>query len=525
MGFISDPPILAKIHRMKQRVCWQHSEFQGQRIDQTRLALDNTDTSWNSFSFAILGDSGIGRHRGDNPQRRVAEWLMANSDRCKFVIHTGDLVYLVGAAEQYPDNFIKPYREWLVGGEVPDNLSYGNLVFKLPFLPVPGNHDYYNVPWFYGLLATVLAPIRHLIRHQIDLDYGHRGSQTGDVYARAFLDYLKGYDAHRLAAHVAKHYTAKSDSGRCLQYVSGRFTRLPNRYYTFQQAGVDFFALDSNTFNAPLPIPDTPKDKQFQQDLMRQRQHLLAQYHQLLGDRPVEPEQMSHEQYGQLEQLDEQLRDIEKQLDNLHSNVTVDREQLNWLKQRLIDSWQTPGVRGRVLYFHHPPYVTEATKWYQGQTLAVRYQLRQVLDAVKASIGHRCGDRPIVDLVISGHAHCFEHLQTRNTGHADSYTHFLVCGGSGFSLRRQRQDGTTLTETINGKERVVAESLQFLGREGHGSEKRRPYSALTVDVHPGVPLRLTVHPHVVEKYNHQWENRTASPIHITAEKPATSTPL
>ncbi|MEB3210095.1 MAG: hypothetical protein VKL39_02015, partial [Leptolyngbyaceae bacterium] len=79
MGFISDPPIAAKIDQMKQRVRWKHSEFLHRNIDQTRVVLDDPGSSDETFSFAVLGDSGIGRHHGDNPQRRVAEWLMANS--------------------------------------------------------------------------------------------------------------------------------------------------------------------------------------------------------------------------------------------------------------------------------------------------------------------------------------------------------------------------------------------------------------------------------------------------------------
>ncbi|MEB3212868.1 MAG: hypothetical protein VKL39_16055 [Leptolyngbyaceae bacterium] len=249
---------------------------------------------------------------------------------------------------------------------------------------------------------------------------------------------------------------------------------------------------------------------------MNQRRQLLARYNQLLEELPTEQDNDGQDRYVHLEQLDEQLRDIDKQLDNFHGKITVDHEQLNWLKQRLIDSCQTPGVRGRVLYFHHPPYVTETTKWYQGQTLAVRYQLRRVLDAVKVALGNNGGDRPIVDLVINGHAHCFEYLQTLDTGHADSQTPFLVCGGSGFSLRRQRPEGDVLTEAIENEEREVAKSHAFLGLTGHGSEKRRPYSALTIDVHPGVPLQFTVRTHVVEKFNHQWQEYTADPIRLKA---------
>ncbi|MEO0828371.1 MAG: metallophosphoesterase, partial [Cyanobacteria bacterium J06642_9] len=89
MQFASDPATTVKIDRMKQRVRWQHPEFLKRGIDQTRLVLETEsteDSPTDEFSFLVLGDSGTGDHRGDNPQRRVAEWIMANSDRCRFVL-------------------------------------------------------------------------------------------------------------------------------------------------------------------------------------------------------------------------------------------------------------------------------------------------------------------------------------------------------------------------------------------------------------------------------------------------------
>ncbi len=58
--------------------------------------------------------------------------------------------------------------------------------------------------------------------------------------------------------------------------------------------------------------------------------------------------------------------------------MQTDIEQLNWLKQKLIESWNNSEVRGRVIYLHHPPYVTEATKWQQAQTLIIRDRFRGV---------------------------------------------------------------------------------------------------------------------------------------------------
>jgi len=55
-----------------------------------------------------------------------------------------------------------------------------------------------------------------------------------------------------LKEHLDQHYGAQWQGRRCLRYEPGSFTRLPNRYCRFRHAGVDAFALDSSTFNAPL---------------------------------------------------------------------------------------------------------------------------------------------------------------------------------------------------------------------------------------------------------------------------------
>ena len=88
---------------------------------------------------------------------------------------------------------------------------------------------------------------------------------------------------------------------------------------------------------------------------------------------------------AKVEQIDESKLDIEKQL-AANETIETDFEQLDWLQEKLIESWHTKEVRGRVLYFHHPPYVTEATKWNQAQTMEVRYHLRRVLVVVHCAL-------------------------------------------------------------------------------------------------------------------------------------------
>ncbi len=156
---------------------------------------------------------------------------------------------------------------------------------------------------------------------KLDLDVGWHGSDRGNAYAKAFLDYLK---AHKMPGdldrHLDAHYTASTSTGRCLRYQPGRFTRLPNRYYTFRSGGIDFFALDSNTFNEPLPIPKTKQGDIRRQDLELDRQKLeqeklamLEMCDRLNPQIPEEAEQLD-DLAAKLEQVDEMLMDIDKQL-------------------------------------------------------------------------------------------------------------------------------------------------------------------------------------------------------------------
>jgi hypothetical protein len=402
------------------------------------------------------------------------------------------------------------------------------MVFQWPMLPVLGNHDYYDLPIAWGALAQAAYPLRRLVQAKFDLDLGWHGSFTGDAYTRAFLDYLHKMDGATLSHHLDQHYTAPTETGRCLRYQPGSFTRLPNRYYSFRYGGIDFFALDSNTFNQPLPLPASKKgdDRRHQlethrSELENQRNQLLNQIMQTTPNQGEVGEQFD-DFYAESEQLAEQIRDIDKQLNAPEATITVDTEQLSWLQQRLIESWNTHSVRGRILYFHHPPYVTESTKWHQGQTLAVRYHLRQVLDAVRAAVKSIAGDRPLVDLVLNGHAHCMEYLTTGDTGHGDAHLNWLICGGSGFSLRRQRSQGPELTESLNGtiSPRSVAYCHQFIGRSGHGSFRRRAYSCVRVDVQSSDSQserlrqrpQIILRPLITEKFQRQWKTYAAETI-------------
>ena len=68
--------------------------------------------------------------------------------------------------------------------------------------------------------------------------------------------------------HLERNYMVKHTGDRCLNYHPGKFTRLPNCYYTFGYSGIDFFALDSNTFDRLITIPDTEAGKSKKEELL-----------------------------------------------------------------------------------------------------------------------------------------------------------------------------------------------------------------------------------------------------------------
>ncbi|NJR41157.1 MAG: hypothetical protein HC781_22855 [Leptolyngbyaceae cyanobacterium CSU_1_4] len=82
----------------------------------------------------------------------------------------------------------------------------------------------------------------------------------------------------------------------------------------------------------------------------------------------------------------------------------------------------------------------------QPEVLRVRGQLRHVLNQVAKAIKPLRQNQPLVNLILSGHSHCLEHIRTLETGHADSHLDWIVCGGSGASLRRQRRAGAQIIE-------------------------------------------------------------------------------
>lgn len=460
--------------RLTEQVRWQRPTIRQGAVDQTQLRIADAPVGATPFSFMVIGDTdaGISPHANLSTfSAAFAEQLMQHLGESRFLLHTGDVTYPVGSYQNYLEGFLRPYRSLL--SVLPESPSYRSesVVFNRPLLPVPGNHDYVESgsKLWQGVLRAVCDRLRHL-----GIDLGNYGGQGGEAYGQTFLDDLQKLLPHQLAAYLADNYSAVAPyqsnvpSGQtkspthCLNYRPGHFTRLPNRYYSLRYGGVDFFALDSNTWNT------SPEANGF------------------------------------------------------------DQQQLSWLEQRLIMSWQKPDTVGRIIYLHHSPYTTESVRWQQPETLWVRRHLQTVLDRVDQRLKkpHR---RPLVDLIISGHAHCLEHMQTAHTGHADSYTDWIVCGGSGAALRPQCKAGSDILGKVLGKGKhytsVVARSQLYAGVHGRGREKQQFHSFLRIEVRPYQLQKLLVFPFVVNQSITGWQTEALKPISVgtSVTKPSVTT--
>jgi hypothetical protein len=94
MELVSDSSIAVKIRKMQKRVRWQEKVIVERGIDQTRFVFEDSWPDSPEFSFLVVGDSGLGSAYGQSPQRRIAEQMLVHGDTCRFVLHTGDVIYL-----------------------------------------------------------------------------------------------------------------------------------------------------------------------------------------------------------------------------------------------------------------------------------------------------------------------------------------------------------------------------------------------------------------------------------------------
>ncbi len=197
-----------------------------------------------NFTFLALGDTGDSEASGPHlsPQDAVGREMAADAalqgskGKGAFVVHTGDIVYMTGEHRLYDRNFRRPYEAFLTPQSTVDDL-----IFRMPFLPVPGNHDYYDLAGWTRWLARIPilgAGLRAIAHELFAFSIPEGGSEMGKAYMQAFVN-------------------AQADTqNQPLPYQPGVQTRLPNRYYRCRMGSVELFALDSNTLEAPPPGTD-----------------------------------------------------------------------------------------------------------------------------------------------------------------------------------------------------------------------------------------------------------------------------
>ncbi|MDX1931190.1 MAG: hypothetical protein SFU56_01155 [Capsulimonadales bacterium] len=210
-----------------------------------RMAIpDRSPADGAAWDFLVLGDTGDSDATGPppSPQDAVARELARDAaspvghGSGHLVLHTGDVIYMAGERRLYERNFRRPYLPFLTPESVVDDM-----VFRLPFLPVPGNHDYYDLGGW-GRWLSHIPFLKTGFRAFSQRFLGFGVPEGGSDMGHSFMD-----------AFVARTGDVSTGDGLPLPYVPGERTRVPHRYYRFEYGGTDFFGLDSNTLDGPAP--------------------------------------------------------------------------------------------------------------------------------------------------------------------------------------------------------------------------------------------------------------------------------
>lgn len=382
------------------------------------------------FEFLVLGDTGDTDYssRAQAPQQAVAEYLAADaalpgtSGRGHFVLHLGDVVYMTGEKRLYDRNFLKPYASLLC----PDS-TVDNMVFRLPFLPIPGNHDYYDLGGWVSWLSRVPllgSAVRGITRDIFSFSFPKGGSDQGRAFMEAFVD-------------------QKADTKTAgLPYSPGNHTRIPNRYYKFTFGCCDFFMLDSNTLDAPPPWKGDGEDIKLDakrrikslEEEARTLESKLKEIHRKCEGQDVPPD-LDPEECAEpnVRDLSNRILDVQRELALekrrlSYSPEDYDAGQIEWLKAGLDESARERPDSWRIVCMHHPLYTAIGNHCEGADVRAVRANLLGLL-------------RDRVHLVLSGHSHAFEWLRSD----ALPTTGLIVSGGGGqVSLRRSILDPAKL---------------------------------------------------------------------------------
>jgi len=400
------------------------------------------------FTLLALGDTGNAdaAARITSPQDAVAAEMALDAalpetgGAAEFVLHLGDVVYMTGERRLYDRDFLQPYAPFLTPGS-----RIGDLTFRIPFLPVPGNHDYYDVNLLLKWLSAIPvlgSGLRRMSSELFDFSLPRGGSGMGSAYMEAFV---------RTPADPAAPAT----------YMPGVDTRLPNRYYRFQYGCADFFALDSNTLDAPPPWTGAaPAEREDARARLAELEKRVAELNaelkqeQALCDEAtaaeeaeaaasgLEPESCVRRRRLAEEALDAQ-RAIALQLRRLRFGPRdYDAEQIRWLKAGLESAARERPDNWRIVYLHHPLYTSIKNHCERPDVQDVRANLIELL------AGH-------AHLVLSGHSHAFEWFRTEQLPE----TGIFVSGGGGqISLRP-----SVLRPDLIGAHREEAASLRAHG--------------------------------------------------------------
>ena len=400
-----------------------------------RLSLGKPKSG--KFSFLVIGDTG---DKGD--QYEVAKVLERHLSDSDFLLHLGDVIYPSGSKNGYPDRFIKPYAGLLKGSP----RKHDEMVFRMPFFPILGNHDYYG------------------------------SSSDGKVFEQAF---------------IAEDGAVRK--GRPLSYSTAKGkTRLPNRYYWFTYGKCAVFALDSNTLDA-LPDRRTADlgGADYRKDLQRRLTRgknkcakIGQQIEALRRDTPRDKADKKR-QREKLEALDDQLIEAQKDVRSpevalaSHNRSNHDADQISWLRQQL----RRPELDGhwKIVSLHHPLYSSETSHTNDPELKGMQSNLREVF--VEGG----------VHLVLAGHSHCFEWARSKDA--SDRSIAYIVTGGGGRGLRRTVLENPRVSRK---RERFLelAESLAYSAK-GHmifgdgGGDIKDVYHFLRIDV---LANRLEIHP-------------------------------
>ncbi|MDX1531973.1 MAG: metallophosphoesterase family protein [Rhodothermales bacterium] len=430
------------------------------RLQITDAAGGGDGRDRSAISFLAVGDSGS-KGRSHRPKYLVAN-NMVKEGPVDLVLHLGDVVYSSGSKEGYEDRFIRAYRYWLKDGA---EHRYDDLVFTTPFLPVYGNHDYYDfhkaVPLIGDLVGRVLGEV---------VDEVGSGSGNGRVFEEAF---------------VARDLAGVRDG--VLPYVPGRATRIPNRYYWFTHGPCAFFALDSNTLDGTGPPSDQERpelelklrEARSLADVRRLQYERLHRHIEAGGVRAdvegIALEQVRTTLYEVvigLAEAEKEAAMLEKQLSATREDF--DRDQLAWLR-RVLQHADAEG-KWKVVYMHHPLYSSDGSHTDDPESVGLRHNLRRVL------VEHG------VHLVLSGHSHCFEWVAPKApdgapAGPSEQNICYLVSGGGGRGLRRSiLEDDPTNVDVLKkrGEFLRVAESHAYTALLGE-NDAEAVYHFLRVD--------------------------------------------